>query len=249
MKKSFIQFCVFAFFLLVKFNASAQQIKGIIYDDYDSAPLQAAIVLNMRTKNSAITNTDGKYNIHFKYGDTIMVSLIGYKEIQFVVRAAGNDDVNRNIYLKPDYGMLGEVVVSQLTPYQRDSLKRKQLYESTLSREQEWVSGVQALASPATAIAQLVNKNAKQRRKFQKNFVEWEAQRFIESRYTYEYVGSIVPLKDDSLVNFVNAYPIPADFARAATNTELDMWVRYNYADWKSLKVKPVGISDTFNMK
>lgn len=212
--------------------ASSQYMSGKIFDDADNSPVEAAIVHNARTGNSVVSDERGAYRILAQFGDTISVILMSYQPAVFTVQEAGKSEFVRNIYLKPAYGQLREVVVSQLTPYQRDSLARRELYGTTLAREGEWVSGAAAVFSPATALAQLVSKKAKQRKRFIENYSKWEEEKFIESRYTPELVYSVVPMSQDSLTKFMVRYPIAGDFARAATEVELKMWIRYNFLEW-----------------
>lgn len=226
---------VFLFLLLcLSLQLNAQQVIGVIFDESSNEPLASVIITNKRTEASTTSDINGKYNLSVKYGDTISVILLGYKSVDFVIKDAGRAEVYRNIYLIPQYGYLDEVVVTQLSPYQKDSIARRDLYGNILAREGEWVSGVGAVFSPVTAVAQLVNKKAKQRRKFQGNFYKWEHERFIESRYTTELVAQVTKLKGDSLYYFIKTYPIEGDFARAATDIELKMWIRYNLLDWQA---------------
>jgi hypothetical protein len=224
-------------FLLALFSAKclfSQKLSGVIYDEATNGVLSAAIVKNIASGVVVTSDVEGKYVINVKYGDTISVVLLGYRSVQFVVKDAGRADIFRNVYLIPEYNYMDEVTVTALTPYQRDSLARRELYGDVLARDREWVSGAAAVFSPATALAQLVSKKSKQRKKFQKNFYKWEDERYIESRYTPELVAQITKLSGDSLYYFINTYPIEGDFARAATQTELKMWIRYNFLDWQA---------------
>lgn len=229
-----VRFPAFCFlilcFLIPGIGVHAQHMSGVIFDDQDNAPLQSAVILNKRTGNSALSDQKGMYRLHVKYGDTLSVSLVSYKPVSFTVKDSKQEFV-RNIYLSPESDMLDAFVVSNLTPYQRDSLARKNLYGAALNRE--WVSGGAAVFSPMTALAQQFSRKAKQRRRFQLNYNSWENQRFIESRYTPELVATVVPLRGDTLSSFINTYPIEADFARAATDLELKMWIKYNYLEWE----------------
>ncbi|MNX84077.1 hypothetical protein D3C86_1158600 [compost metagenome] len=74
----------------------------------------------------------------------------------------------------------------------------------------------------------------RQKWKFQKNFAQWEAQKFTETVYTPELVASITGLKGDSCAYFMNAYPIPVQMARTAKETELKSWIKANYLDYKN---------------
>ncbi|RQO31245.1 hypothetical protein DBR32_04550 [Taibaiella sp. KBW10] len=216
--------------------ATAQHMYGSIYDD--GLTLDNVVLTNLNSGNGSISDAKGLYRLSCRAGDSIRVSLIGYNDVILYVPTSLKGDYFRNIELKPMSYMLESVEVSALTPYQRDSMARRNLYGQPLSRE--WVSGPKAIFSPMTYFAQKVSKKAKQRRAFQLNYGNWENQQFIDSRYTKEFVGTVVPLQGDTLAYFMNAYPIAPDFARAATDLELKMWIKYNYLEWVKKPEIPV---------
>jgi len=115
------------------------------------------------------------------------------------------------------------------TQYQIDSLQRHSTYQRTLARERTG-----SVMSPVTFIAERVSKRSKQIYNFKKQYYYWEDQRFIDSRYTSELVGALTNLTGDTLAYFMNAYPMPYDYARTATDLELKMWIRSNYRQWVS---------------
>lgn len=211
-------------------SGHAQQMSGVVFDKQDNTPLQSAVIRNKRTGSAVRSDQKGLYRLEVKYGDTITVTLLSFEALSFTVKETKQEFV-RNIYLSPEADMLETVEVNTRSPYQRDSLARRDLYNAPLNRE--WVSGSRAIFSPATALAQQFSRKAKQRRRFQLHYNDWEDQKFIESRYTSDFVASVVPLRGDTLIAFMNHYPIAADFARAATDLELKMWVRYNYLEWE----------------
>lgn len=227
---------VFCFAFLFAQSLWAQHMYGTVSDDGSS--LEFVVLTNLNSGNGSVSDEKGLYRLSCRAGDSIKVSLVGYIDVILQVPKDLKGDYFRNINLKPMAYMLESVEVSALTPYQRDSIARRNLYGPALSRE--WVSGPKAIFSPMTFLAQKVSKKAKQRRAFQLNYGDWENERFIESRYTKELVGTVVPLTGDTLSYFMNAYPIAPDFARAATDLELRMWIKYNYLEWLKKPEIPV---------
>lgn len=215
--------------LLMAGSAGAQHMYGTVYDD--GLGLEGAAVTNLNSGAVSISDAKGIYRIAFRAGDSIAVRMMGYTDQVLHTPATQKGDYFRNISLEPFSYMLADVEVSGLTPYQKDSIARRNVYGQALSRE--WVSGGAAVFHPMTFMAQKVSRKARQRRDFQLNYVHWENEKFIETRYTKELVASVVPLKGDTLAYFMNAYPIAPDFARAATDMELRMWIKYNYLEWQ----------------
>jgi hypothetical protein len=52
-------------------------------------------------------------------------------------------------------------------------------------------------------------------------------------------VAALTGLTGDTVGYFMNANPMPFDYARAATDLELKMWIRYNYKQWLKNPVIP----------
>ncbi len=63
-----------------------------------------------------------------------------------------------------------------------------------------------------------------------------EKQNFVDSRYSKELVTSLTKLNEDDAQTFMNAYPMEYDFARAATDLEIKMWIKYNFSQYSKEK-------------
>ena len=111
MKKSFI---ISLLFLVVQvaFGQTAS-IKGVISSKADNMPLPGAVVSVKETKNSAITDLDGKFKLTVKNGTgaTLQVSYIGFKTV--TVQLTGKDQ-EINVSLLSEDNTLDEVVVTAL---------------------------------------------------------------------------------------------------------------------------------------
>ena len=224
--------CLF-FLLLFVFSAgpvNAQSLEGIVADN-DGGALPAVMVIN-KTKNlNTMTDVDGKYSISANKGDEIEFTYMGYYPLSLQMPEGGN--VFRRISLKKKLFSLDEVEIRpDWTPYQLDSIARRKRYALDLSRERASSSVLGTVFSPASALAEQFNKKSKQRARFQSNFAKWETQKFVDTRYSPEEVASLTGLSGDTLAAFINAHPMPYDYARTATDLEVKMWIRYNYREW-----------------
>ncbi len=180
-----------------------------------------------------MSDADGRYSLAAGKGDNLEFSYLGYYTLTMMMPEEGS--VFRKISLKKKLFSLDEVVIGpDWTPYQLDSIARRKTYKFALERKKE-----RSIMSPATAIADNFSRKSKQRWRFQKNFEKWEDQKFIDTRYTPEEVASLTGLQGDSLSAFINAYPMPPDYARTATDLEIKMWIRYNYKTWMKHPVVP----------
>jgi len=213
---------------LLSFTSGAQTLQGIVTDSATGKPLDPVTVVNTRTQAVTYTDGHGLYTIAANNGDIIAFSYVGYKT---VTKAKPNAVIvaSQNISMAQSAVELQEYKVHSRnrTQYQIDSAERRAIYHSELSRRHP-----SPVMSPFSAVAEKFNKKAKRTYKFQKEYEQRDLQRFIDTRYTPDLVGSVTNLTDDSLGYFMNAYPMPYDFARTASELEMKMWIRSNYKAW-----------------
>lgn len=207
--------------------AFAQTLKGRIMNVTTQEPLYPVSVINLSTQKVTYSNKDGYYNIYAVAGDKIAFSFIGFKSKQYQMPVSAGE-YSADILLDPVSYMLDEVVLMpDYTRYQVDSIEHVKTYRPALTRTKS-----SPIGSPFSYIAEKFNRRSKQIFKFQKKFGKWEDDRFIDTRYTPELVEETTGLSGDSTGHFMNAYPMPYDYARAASELELKMWIKYNYKEW-----------------
>lgn len=203
----------------------AQTLKGIVADAVTGKTLSPVVVLNVRTGISVYTDDDGQFSLHAQSGDKIALTFIGYKTMQWTM-PPGIGVIQQRIEMEPLSYQLDEFVIRtrNYTAYQLDSLERSSTYQRALAREKGG-----SVMSPVSFVAEKLSGRSKRIFRFQKEFNYWEDQRFIDSRYTPELVQMLTGLEGDTLAAFMNAHPMPYDYARAATDLEIKMWIRTNY--------------------
>lgn len=190
-------------------------------------PLYPVTVVNLRTQQATYTTQKGYYTIEAVAGDKIAYSYIGYKSKQRQMPiSVGTYEID--VALESVSYRLNELILMpDYTEYQVDSIERVKKYRPFLSRTKS-----NPISSPFSFVAEKFNKRSKQVFRFKKNFSKWESERFIDSRYTPELVAEQTGLSGDSIGHFMNAYPMPYDYARSATELEMKMWIRYHFKEW-----------------
>ena len=118
--------------LLLSFSLMAQnrQVSGTVVDKV--GPVAGASVIEKGTQNGAVTDLDGKWTLNVRQGATIVVSSIGYKDVEIVV---GSQNVY-NASLQEDRQLLDEVVVVGY-----GTMKRSDLSGSSVSMTEESIKG------------------------------------------------------------------------------------------------------------
>lgn len=220
--------------------AYSQSMNGIITDAATGKTLTPVTVVNVTTQKSVYTNEFGAFSIPAVEGQRIAISFVGYKTMQRMITAA---DIKSAVEIKMELLSveLSEFVFRPKT-YSFDSAERR----ATYTRALEW-KRANSIGSPFSFVADRLSKESKMRQNFQRNFHKWENEKFIDTRYTPWLVEQQTSLTGDSLAFFMNANPMPYDYARTASDMELKMWIRYHYRLW--LKNAVIPSVDSANVK
>jgi len=222
----------------------AQTLKGVVRDGETGAPLVAASVMNSNTGKFAYTDARGAFSLPARKGDQILFSSVGYKTDQKTVPASlGIAEMQIDLF-KLSLQLDEFIYRPRYSPYQLDSMERKSTYQRALAREK-----ITSVMSPVTLLADLISKKSRQVYRFQKSFAYWESVKFIESRYSQELVQQMTGLKGDTLAYFMNANPLPPDYARVASDLELKMWIREHFREWLKNPIYPVLVQTTDSLK
>jgi len=205
----------------------AQTFSGKVTEATTGQPLYPVTVVNIRTQQATYTTEGGNFNIAAQQGDKIAFSYVGYKTLEYPVTENDAGKTTTIRMVRVSYQLKELVLMPDFTQYQIDSIERVKTYRPFLTRTKS-----SAFSSPVSFVAEKFNKRSKQIFRFQKKFGQWEDERFIDSRYTPELANEMTGLDGDSLAHFMNAYPMPYDYARAATELEMKMWIRDHYRQW-----------------
>lgn len=211
---------------MLSYAVGAQTISGKVVDAKTGEPLFPVTVVNLLTQQSVYTNESGSFTIPAKSGEELGFSYIGYKSAQRLVTTGAQ---NIHIEMSALSFKLNELIVrpQHYSPYQIDSIERRATYKRSLARRKS------SALSPFSFVAEKFSKSSRHIFNFQRSYNYWEDQRFIDSRYTPELVSELTGLTGDSLAHFMNTNPMDTEYARAATDLELKMWIRTHYKQWK----------------
>lgn len=205
-------------------------------DDVTGQPLSFVSVVNIATQQMVYSDKDGAFSLTAGAADEIAFSLLGYQSQKLPAATVSKAD---KVQLRRKSIGLNEITVRpNWTPYQADSFARARTYRRVLEYKP---SG--SVMSPVSALAEVFSKKKKQRLRFQKEFYRMEKERFSDTRYTPDLVAQLTQLEGDTLAQFMNHYPMPYDYSRAASDLEIKMWIRNNFKEWEAAG-RPVVMSD-----
>jgi hypothetical protein len=231
-----VRYALFVILFFLSFFARAQQMEGLVIDSDSKEPIQGVTVINKHNNTIAISDIAGYYSIQVSTGDTLVFSHTSYKTfIELVPFSIGKR--YKSILMRQQLYGLKETTVTSLTKYQEDSIQNREEFKQPLRQKPGEVHmaygfGIASEGLISDLVGNLTGYNQRQKR-FKKAFRAEEQEKFIDTRYTFRLVQQLTGLRGDSAALFMNAYPMSYDFARAATDLEIKMWIKYNYREYK----------------
>ncbi len=223
-------------FVLLSFIVASQVdaqivLKGTIIDSAKKNTINSVRVENLSTHQGDYSNADGFFSIEGKEGDYIIFSYLGFNNKVIRLNSSLN---NSNQIVKMSIktvGLKGVTIKQGPTQYQTDSAKRADIYKDAFDYTQ-----TKSAMSPITSLYQVFSKKHKNMRHFQDQIVDIEKQKFIDTRYSEALTAQMTGLQEEALIKFMQAYPMEVDFARAASDLEIKMWIKYNFQEYSKKK-------------
>ena len=211
-------------------SADAQELTGRIIASKTYSPVADVLVANKRTGITTYTDSSGRYKIRAFEGDLLFYYRIGFYSTRQPVRVKDGEIVT--VVLEGSDVLLDEVNVEART-YKMDSLERAIIYHKPINAANE---KVQTQIGFGISFSGLIGKMAskltgreKRVQNFKRRFNQGEQDKFIATKYTLPLVTKTTGLTGDDALIFMDHFPMPYEFARTASDLELQMWVRNNY--------------------
>lgn len=138
---------------------------------------------------------------------------------------------------------LNEVLVRpKYHQFQFDSAERVVIYHKVLGdvamKPRITISGGTSagltMEGGISKLARIISGREKREKKFVQDFIADQQYRFISLRYTPQIVEAMTGLSCDTASLFMAQNPMPYDYARAASDLEVKMWIRTQYRAWKA---------------
>lgn len=234
-----MRYVIFIILCLGTHIASGQLSKGVVSDAETSEKVNAVVVMNRSTAAYATTTNGGKFAIAAKPGDVLVFSHVAFESFQQIVSVDNID--NMQLKLVPVSYKLQQVIISGRTKYQADSAERHEFFSHELNKQ--IIAPVKFTGLGVSGgigwLADKITGNSKKDKAFRADFAADDRQLYIDSRYNEDMVRLLTDIKDkDSIAAFMIKYPMPYDFARAATDLELKAWIRDKYKEERNLHRK-----------
>lgn len=170
-----------------------QQIKGVVSDRYDQAPLQNVQISNVHNNEIVFCDSAGRFAIKATKGQLIEMRKAGYKTTRFRL-PGGYMPAYFKIYMERLVELNTDIYASsQLTQFQKDSINDHELYKVALNFPK--MSGLEKIESPFSALS----KTNREKWAFQETYAAYEKEKYVDYTFSPSLVTSLTGLKGDSL--------------------------------------------------
>lgn len=225
--------------LMVSYMAAISQVtlKGKVMDSKSDVPLDGATIFNTTQGIFRKAGQNGMFSIRAVENDILIFSSLGYRpdtvQISQDIMATG-----LFIGLKSSPLALDTVTITQRT-YAEDSLLRRMEYAHLLDRPTKTMRGGNnaqygfgVTASPITYFS----RSEKQKRKFKKEYREYEEDAYIDYRFSPAYVHRITGLDGEELQLFMRNYRPGYQELRSMLQEDLVLYINDAFKKFKRKK-------------
>jgi CarboxypepD_reg-like domain len=228
--------CIFSMAFAPLVNAQVT-VTGMISDS-NKLVLPYATVSNLNNGKRSLSDQGGYYKITGNRNDRIVITFVGYKPDTIIVsQSSGTETINVTMESAGKF-LKGVEVTSQYTPYQLDSMERRNQYGYILDQPNQQLAGGSTPQGAGIVISPITrfSKKEKQKRQFKKNYEQMEKEKFIDSRFTPLLVNKVTGLTGDSLHLFMRDNYPDYNTMRTIANNDLLYWITDKYKAWMNKK-------------
>lgn len=223
------------FLLLIPAGMQAQTaVSGVVRDAERGTPLPYAFVIVHRTGNGVFCDTQGKFNIHVQTGDSLLVSLTGYKmQTVLLSDSVPKPHYRLNISLSPKPIVIKEFQVR--APKTFDEILRD-LEKAEKSKVTNQVPVSSAIESPITFLYMQFSKEGKAIRKISELRAEDAKQDLLRDLFTRYMLAHIIELDEADMDDFITFSGLKQTYNLFDTEYDLVVYVKRRFADYKKYR-------------
>lgn len=229
--------------LLQKADAQFVTISGTVYDISARRPLEAVAVFSTSGRGT-ITDSLGKYIFTVLRTDSIWFSLIGKATMKYPVDTIQNTD-NFNVMIHVRSTELPEVKVRS-NYYKFDSLQNRKDYAKIfdykkpglrLSNNPNYNPGSLTVGFDLDEIINMFRvKRNRSIEALQKRLIEQEQEKYVNNRYSKQFVRKITRLQSPELDTFMTHYRPGYELVTQLNELELGYYVQKSFEQYKSAR-------------
>ncbi|RCH56772.1 hypothetical protein DJ568_02645 [Mucilaginibacter hurinus] len=212
-----IQIALFVCLFSVSLAASAQELKGTVYDGGSNAKMANVFVRDLNNNQVTMTDNNGNFSVKAAPGHLVVFTSPAYlSDTIYVV-----DFVPKTIRLASEGVSLQEVNITGKRLSFDPRRDYRQVYEKAKIRP----------LSPTSWFS----KDARDARRLKKFFKREVQEREIDEVFNKKYVSSIIPLRGQELEDYMTLYRPTYEFATSSDAQAMLLYVNDTYKKFKAL--------------
>jgi hypothetical protein len=229
--------------LLQKADAQFVTISGTVYDISARRPLEAVGVMSTSGRGT-ITDSLGRYMITVPAKDSIWFSLIGKATMKYPVDTISNLN-SFNVMIHVRATELPEVKVRN-SYYKYDSLQNRKDYAKIfdfkkptlrLSSNPNYNPGGLTVGFDLDEIINMFRtKHNRSILNLQKRLLDQEQEKYVNNRYSKQFVRKITKLQSPELDTFMVRYRPEYEVVRLLNDLELGYYIQQSFEQYKATK-------------
>ncbi|NIG57275.1 carboxypeptidase-like regulatory domain-containing protein [Chitinophaga sp. Cy-1792] len=225
--------CMVLAWIIPQFAQAQVTVTGTV-SDTNRLVLPYATVTNLTTGKHSITDQGGFYKINASKGDLLSVTFVGYvSDTVAVTQASGTQVINIRMTVTSKF-LKGVDISSKFSPYQLDSIARREQYGYILDNPNKPLAGGNTPQGAGIVFSPITrfSKKERQKRQFKENYEKMEEDKYIDSRFTPALVSRVTGLTGDSLQHFMRDNYPSYETMRQLENNNLLYWITDKYKAW-----------------
>lgn len=209
--------------LFISISAQAQVLNGTVVEAGKNTRLENVFVREVGSKQVALTDKSGNFDIRTSLNHTLILTLPGYvSDTLFVI-----DFKPKNIELKQQGITLQTVTIAESKVPFNPEAEYPEIYERSKF---------------ALSFSRMFGKESRDARRLKRYFKNEVEQRQIDAIFTRTLVSSVVPLKGHDLENFMAMYRPSLAFAKNSSQQTLVVYINDSYKKFKALPPNKRGL-------
>lgn len=222
-------------------------VSGTVYDITARKPIEAVAVLSSSGRG-AITDSAGRYSLIVKDNDSVWFSMLGKTTMKYAVDTIKNpSEFNVSILIRA--AELPEVKVRN-NYYKLDSLQNRQDYAKYFNYKKPTLSIVSASPGYNTTpgvtagfdLDAIINmfrfKYNRSMEALQKRLIQQEQDKYIDHRFSKQFVRKITKLQPPELDSFMIHYRPEYGFLQTVNDLELGYYIEKSFEHYKANRPK-----------
>ena len=230
-------------FFAQKSNAQNITIKGRVFDISARRPLEAVAVISTSGKGTT-TDSLGRYEIRVSVKDSIWFSMIGKSTMKYPVDTISNNE-NFDVMIHVRSFDLPDVKVRN-SYYKLDSVQNRKDYAKIfdfkkpglrLSENPGYNPGGLTVGFDLDEIINMFRfKRNKSIASLQQRLLQQEEDKYIDHRFSPQFVRKITKLNNPELGEFMKEYRPDYEMVQRMNEIELGYFIEKSFEDYKTKK-------------